>query len=509
MPGLRDDMNGNFHSYRDSDDKHGSPGQLNSSDFNDESNEWFRIISNFSQDIITIMSPEGICEYISQAVYPSLGYRPEELVGTCPLQLFHPKDQELICAQSVNINGGRVIGRLLHKNGEYVWFEISMQGMQDETGKLTALLSIGRDITERVQAELRLKLSEERFRSAFENAPIGMAMISPNGWMIRVNLALCDILGYSEQELLELSIDEITFPDDVHTHMSMFNKVLSDDIPNYSMVTRFIHKLGEMVWVMISVSSLMRDKNGNPVYVISQIQDITERKQLEKVGQQKEELIHRADKLSTIGQMVASITHEIRNPLTTIRGFAQLLSQKGDPLFQQYYQVMIEELDRANEIISNFLALSQNRIVMRKPSNLNDIICSIFPLLQADANMKGQYIELDLHDGMCSLLLNEKEIKQLLLNLARNGMEAMSRGGKLTISTRMLHNRLEMQISDTGCGIDKQALNKLFDPFYTTKEEGTGLGLPVCLSIIEKHKATVAVQSVVNKGTTFIVTFIV
>ncbi|MFX3632257.1 MAG: ATP-binding protein [Candidatus Pristimantibacillus sp.] len=231
-------------------------------------------------------------------------------------------------------------------------------------------------------------------------------------------------------------------------------------------------------------------------------QDITELALLrDEVG--------RMERLSLIGQMAASITHEIRNPMAVIRGFVQLMRERSPDNQQEYYQIVMEELDRANMIISDFLSLAQNRVLQMEMKSLHDIIKEMVPLLNADANLRGQSIEVVLCEYIPLIMLNDKEIKQLLLNLARNGMEAMNDKGVLRIHTYYSeeNDRIELRIQDEGVGISQEQKKRLFEPFYTTKTRGTGLGLPLCLSIAERHNGRIDVESKESEGTTFIVSF--
>ncbi|MDD2621217.1 MAG: HAMP domain-containing sensor histidine kinase, partial [Syntrophomonadaceae bacterium] len=170
-----------------------------------------------------------------------------------------------------------------------------------------------------------------------------------------------------------------------------------------------------------------------------------------------------------------------------------------------YFDIMLEELDRANSIISEFLSLAKNKIVDRKLKNLNSIIYAISPLLQADALLAEKLIELDLKE-IPPLLLDEKEIRQLIINLVRNGLEAINSGKKVNISTYREGDKVILAIKDQGEGIDSGIIEKLGTPFFTTKEDGTGLGLAICYSIARRHDATIRVKS--NRaGSTFLVEF--
>ncbi|MEL7568438.1 MAG: ATP-binding protein [Dehalobacterium sp.] len=228
--------------------------------------------------------------------------------------------------------------------------------------------------------------------------------------------------------------------------------------------------------------------------------DITERKQ-------HEQEIARLERLNLIGEMAAGIGHEIRNPMTVVRGFLQLLADKKEYVQESgYFTLMIEELDRANSIITEFLSLAKNKGVELKTQNLNNIIDALSPLIQASGLQNDKYINMELND-IPNLLLNEKEIRQLILNLVCNGLEAMHSGGSLTIRTFTEGKEVILSVEDEGQGIEPDVLEKIGTPFFTTKENGTGLGLAVCYSIATRHHATIKVKTD-PCGTTFFVRFV-
>ncbi|HBK52981.1 MAG TPA: PAS domain S-box protein, partial [Syntrophomonas wolfei] len=228
-------------------------------------------------------------------------------------------------------------------------------------------------------------------------------------------------------------------------------------------------------------------------------EDITEQRRMEK------EMLRLAQ-LQTVGEMAAGIGHEVRNPMTTVKGFLQLMSQNTElTRYQAYFDTMLEELDRANSIISEFLSLAKNKMVDLHNLNLNAIIRQLYPLLLADAMVSDKYILLEL-GKIPNLLLDDKEMRQLIINLVRNGLEAMQAGQSLEISTRLEAEEVILSIKDQGKGIDKSYWEKLGTPFFTTKDSGTGLGLAICYSIARRHNASIRVDSS-NRGTTFEVCF--
>ncbi|SEU29264.1 ATP-binding protein [Paenibacillus sp. NFR01] len=239
------------------------------------------------------------------------------------------------------------------------------------------------------------------------------------------------------------------------------------------------------------------DRNGGVVIIA---QDLTAEEKMRSE-------LDNAERLTLVGQMAAGITHEIRNPMAVVRGFLQLMREKSPDELDSYYQIVMEELDRANSIINDFLSLAQSRISDKEIADLHHVIEDLAPLLWADANLRGQSVELQLDPALPLLRLNVREIKQMILNLARNAMEAMGPKGVLTMVTRTIGGNVELIIKDTGSGIPEDMLKNMFVPFFTTKDQGTGLGLPLCLSIAERHQGKIHVDSAMGQGTTITVSF--
>lgn len=229
------------------------------------------------------------------------------------------------------------------------------------------------------------------------------------------------------------------------------------------------------------------------------VKDITEKKKYESE-------MKRLSGLDLIGQMAAGISHEIRNPMTTVRGFLQLLSNNKEcESNREYFHLMIDELDRANSIISEFLSMGNTRSTDLKELNLNTIIHDIDPLLHADAFNQNKQLVFELNE-IPNLPLNRNEIRQLILNLFRNGLEAMNPGQTLTIRTYEEETNVVLEVSDQGVGIKPEVLEKLGTPFFSTKDNGTGLGLGVCYAIAARHQAKIEVETG-SEGSTFLVKF--
>lgn len=214
----------------------------------------------------------------------------------------------------------------------------------------------------------------------------------------------------------------------------------------------------------------------------------------------------RLDRLNLIAQMSAGISHEIRNPLTTVRGFLQILMEKPEYAAEMdIFNLMITEMDRANGIISEYLSLAKDKTLHLQEMDLNSLIDKLAPLIIANAMTEDKYVEV-IKGDIPQLLLDENEIRQLVLNLVRNGLEAMAAGKSLTISTRMEGDQPVLEIRDQGPGIAPEVLEKMGTPFYTTKERGTGLGLAICYTIASRHNAKIEIKSS-RQGTSFIIRF--
>lgn len=192
--------------------------------------------------------------------------------------------------------------------------------------------------------------------------------------------------------------------------------------------------------------------------------------------------------------------------MTTVRGFLQILGGKEKCIeYKKFFNLMIEELDRANFIITEFLSLANHKALDKKDQNINAVLKTLLPLMQADSMNIDKYVVVELGETP-DFLMNEKEIRQLVLNLVRNGLEAMPPGGTLKIKTFTDGGEVVLSVQDQGMGIEPDVIEKIGTPFFTTKDNGTGLGLAVCYSIAARHNAIIKVETSPT-GTTFFVRF--
>lgn len=234
----------------------------------------------------------------------------------------------------------------------------------------------------------------------------------------------------------------------------------------------------------------------------SQFRDITERYELEQQ-------IIANEKLSVIGKMSAGLAHEIRNPLTPIGGFLQLLeSNFNNEKAKLYFSIIKEELKRINDLVTNFVIVSRPEAPSREEINIQELIFSTLHLMESQANLHNISLKLkDLINDELFIYIDKNQIKQVLINLIQNAIEEMKAGGDIMIilDKNVSENFVEISVKDQGSGIDPEILKNLFTPFLTTKDAGTGLGLSVCHRIIQNHHGTIEVDTTKNKGTTFTV----
>ena len=341
-----------------------------------------------------------------------------------------------------------------------------------------------------------LRLSEERFYKVFHTSPYSLSITSLNsGKFIDVNECCLKMHGYSREEFIGRTAHDLNLWVDMIGRDEYYKQLEEKGFAlNYEIKSR--KKSGEIFEALFS--GVVIDLNGERCVSVVKI-DTTELRQYQRE-------LYRLNSLNLIGEMAAGIAHEIRNPMTTVKGYLQLLSQKKE--YEQHESIlvlMVSELDRANSLITEFLSLAKNKPLDLKTQDLNSIIKNLQPMIQAEATIADKYVNLELN-RIERLLADGKEIRQLILNLVRNGFEAMSPGGKLTIRTYMINKLVVLAIQDQGVGIDSKAIDKIGTPFFTTKDNGTGLGLATCYSIVARHNASITFDTGTS-GTIFYASF--
>ncbi len=441
---------------------------------------------------------EGRYVEVNDAFVRITGYERQEAIGRTSQELgvwVVPEERDNLSKQIQEHGSIRGLELELRvKSGELRTYNLSGE-IIDIDGE-AHLLFTTRDITESKRMDEALRLSEECLSKAFNASPIIMAITTlKDGRFIKVNHGFCSITGYSQADAMDRTSLELGFWTNTAERFLVKQRILAKQSVR-DMEIHFCTKAGEQRLGLLSAEGLYIDGER---CLLSVLTDITELKQMEVE-------MTRLDRLNLVGEMAASIGHEIRNPMTAVRGYLQILRENKDYHQEmECFDLMIEELDRANSIITEFLSLAKNKMVDMKPTDLNTIISKSLPLILAKAMSKDQYIKLELHD-LPHLLLDKKELRQLILNLVNNGLESMSWPGDVTIRTFSEKEEVVLVVQDEGNGIDLELLDKMGTPFFTTKEQGTGLGLAVCYRIAARHNAKIEIDTSSN-GTTFYVKF--
>lgn len=356
--------------------------------------------------------------------------------------------------------------------------EIQCQAMQDILGELEE--------------------SRNRYAALYDFAPVGYVTFDHKACIREINLTGAALLGMERSRLLGMPM--VVFVDK-DSCKNFYDHLRSCRVTGKKVTTELkLATSNAAVTDTQLISIPLPNTGGHDIEYRTIITDTTEHKLMEKE-------ISRMDRLQLVGEMAAGIAHEIRNPMTTVRGYLQSFILRTEfTQFSSRLDLMISELDRANSIIAEYLSLAGNKAVSRSLQSLNAIIETLLPLMESDALLSGKWIVTELSAGIADLILDAQEMRQLILNLVKNGLEAMSPGGRLTVGTFTEDEQVVLFFQDQGTGIPLELQQKLGTPFLTTKENGTGLGLPICYSIAHRHNAKIEVKTG-NSGTTFMLKF--
>jgi two-component system, sporulation sensor kinase E len=347
------------------------------------------------------------------------------------------------------------------------------------------------DVTEKKEKQ---RLSEEFFIRVFNAGHSMLAIKTLDGIIVDANRSWLENTGYRKEEVVGKSEADLA----IWVLPAMREKInaLLKTGAIYNDEVEFKTKKG---FSRIGLLSIEEIEIGSGKYYLESLTDITQQKKLERE-------MAKLDSLNMIGQMAAGISHEFRNPITTVRGFVQLLSGRQELAnIKEYFDIIIEEIDRANSIIAELLTLSRNKALDLKRDNINRCLQKLFPMIQAAAFNDDKDAELELAD-IPDILMEESEIRQLILNLTRNAIQASPQNCKIKISTYQEKDEVVLAVHDEGSGMDDKTLSQIGTPFFTTKTDGTGMGLVICYRIAERHNAKIMIDTGVN-GTTFLTKF--
>lgn len=343
------------------------------------------------------------------------------------------------------------------------------------------------------------EMVKNKYENVLQHMDSGIALFDSDGILSFINVQMAKLLDIPRQMLLGCSMKEILR----HKQLSVTTKrtilrLYKEMFLRRSRYYEFQHKDGKHLLVTVTYGDQLEGD-----YLIS-VKDVSEYKQIEQTALQN-------DKLAMLGKIAAAIAHEIRNPLTSIRGFIQLLRpyllQVGK---EEYARIILTEIDRANDIIYEFLNSSKPSAPMKQSVSINSLIKEVVLLTESESLLRNCEISAECHAKDLFVSIDVKQVKQVILNIIKNALDAieeiqLERRGRIEVIGRSDGKYAEIRIKDNGKGMDKGTMSRLFDPFFTTKQLGTGLGLSVSYRIIRNHGGAIRVDSQAGVGTEFMI----
>ncbi|SDN70071.1 PAS domain S-box-containing protein [Paenibacillus sp. yr247] len=445
-------------------------------------------------DAIWVVDRDGKVKEANAAFEKMFQWHSQELINqTMPIIPEHLRQQSFALCEQV-LSGHSVIGYetiRLCKDGTLIDVSTTLSPIRDTMGHIIGIAGICRDITEKKQAEQSLKATKEQLESYIDHNVDSVLILNLEYKVVRVNHAFEITFGWSSSEIVGTNVFDLPLiPNDLKPGVVL----ALERMQPYSVETVRRKKGGDEIPVMVSLFTI-QDEARNPNGWAVTLRDITANKNAE-------ELLINSEKLSVAGQLAAGIAHEIRNPITAIKGFMQLL-KSGYSEKQLYYDIMSSEIERIEMILSELLILAKPQLVHSERKDIRILLAQVTTLLDTHAIINNVQIVTEFEPGITHILCDENQLKQVCINFIKNAIEAMPQGGTVVIQLKSKsEDTILLRFIDHGCGIPEHILSKLGQPFYTTKEKGTGLGFMVSKKIIENHNGTVNVFSKENEGTT-------
>jgi len=489
-----------------------------------ESEEKYRKQFEEALDAIFVVDAEtGIIVDCNRATSELVGREKSELIGKHQ-RILHPPQQiegefSKTFKQHLKEKEGQVLEtQIITKKGEIKDVAVKVNVFKLRGEKM--LQGIFRDITENKQAEEAVRESQQKFERLFMNNPEAADYLDLDFHILNVNPRFEELFGYSLDEVKGKHINDVVVPKDKIEEAEDLDRKARKGYAYHDTVRK--RKDGSLVPVSISAAPIIIE--GQPVGTVGLYKDITERRQMEKkleeYSEHLEELVEKrteelteaqerlikSERLAAVGELATMVGHDLRNPLQSINNATYYLSNEllRLPVSQkaiEMLQVINDSVDYADKIIRDLQDFSSTKKSIVKKTNINTIVKETLSQVETPKN-----IELITELGRFPRIEADKnQIKRAFLNLAVNGIQAMENGGRLKVSTKKTKDFVEVSFEDTGIGLPKEKMKKLFTPFFTTKAKGLGMGLAICKKFVESHGGSIEVESEEGKGSTFTV----
>jgi PAS domain S-box-containing protein len=456
-----------------------------------ETQEKYRSIVQYSPDNIYMLDTNGVIQEVNPAAEDQWTFHSADMIGRHYSEFItEDKREETISNFELSLKGEatRYMTTLVNQEGGKSHISITNIPIR-VNDKVIGIYGIGQDITSRIKMEEELKEAKELLEAYFEHAGDGIALLDPAGNILKVNQHFESMFGWEEHEIIGRGITILHQEEQVSQFKQNLKTVKAGKRIKDFETVRY-RKEGSPIEIAFNLNPILKD-SGELIGISAIIRDLSEKKR-------NEDLLEKSEQLAMIGQLAAGVAHEIRNPLTTIKGFLQLMKESAEDDF--HLKVIQGELDRIEIITNEFLALAKPRAVQFSSTSLTGLLTSSVEFIKMECLKQGVDVRFSVEEA--EIHCDSHQIKQVVLNVMKNALEALPNGGLLNVQLEKENDYAKISIQDNGAGIPPERMKHLGEPFYSTKEKGTGLGLMICQKIIKEHNGSLSIQSNVNEGTT-------
>jgi PAS domain S-box-containing protein len=473
----------------------------------------YRLLAENATDVIWTMDIKDMerLTYVSPSVFRLLGYSVKEALSKNIQDLLTPLSYEItmdtfqheyeaLSGKERSVPNPLTLEvEMKHRNGKILPVELNCNLYRESDGQSCGILVIARDISERKLVEEKLKHAAEEWCTTFDSITSLVSIHDTNHRIVRVNKAFAEAFNAKPEDLIGKKCYEVFH----NLHEPIYGCphaicMKSRKTENYELY------VSEKDSYYNITTSPMYGKSGEVTGSVHIARDITERKHMEQ-------RLILSDRLASIGELVSGVAHELNNPLTSIIGFSQLIKdgQAGDDL-EEDLNIVYREAQRAANIVKNLLTFARKHAPVKQAGQINNVIIEVLKIRAYEQKVNNIMVNTEFGENLPEIMLDYFQMQQVFMNIivnAENAMLSAHGRGTLNISTKRIDDTVIIEVADDGPGIEKKNIDRIFTPFFTTKEigKGTGLGLSICHGIIKEHGGNIRVESELGKGASFII----